>query len=717
MYQTQANQQQLPVPFDTWDQSTVNNALPQGNDVWPQLNIPQSVGGEAVGQIVCELRAMMQSRLGRTPLHTFAYNLLSQNRFNNQMFTNWCQRTVDFVEFLVVAQYNNPGVAISKAVAKIYYGILAVTAGEYPQVGQMLDQATYNQLLGAGKEFEDIMNDIKAFHMAGRQPQGYSQQGGYGGQPMGGQPMGGQPATPQGYGGGGYNAPQGYGGQPMGGPSRGSQLPPVGAAPRPQQMPQAAPPGYGTQHGTQPSPTATSATPAAGRYMDEPEPATPSGWSSNGGFTQPSQPAQPTAAPVEPAPVQQVDEGDAPKSIEDVVMDPFFFIPRGQDIDHDRPYDHFYNPGGVEIAPAHLSKWTRTKGSETPYPIGHDPQQFVLFHVHWPDGVVHEKVVKWSSDMDYLKHEINDKLRGMKIKPEGKVIASQHKITDYDELDIPAEDLEATVSGPLDVAAELNPVAVTTLFSASSDLENELMARVQLIEDLGLPKDTKTLPAYEYISGCLYPIELDKDVEDKLFSATESRGLVSVARRLHKLMVDGGLPIRYYRFFNERLTKGLNSVLADNLALPNLNVDSFVDDVDELYDVLQHGTKYDPAYVKVLDSQTSAFMKRWFNLAYEQTEGDEAQGQLNLFEEVVNLQTRWTTEEISSLNLTPKEPVLISQSAHAKLYQVLKTMVERHLDNGNLPGTRLRIISVDGHYYEVIRGWLVEGSILLKDLG
>jgi hypothetical protein len=707
MYNTQANR--LPVPFDQVDQSTINHALPQGNDVWPQLNVPQSLGGPVVGQIISEFRALAQSRINKTPLHTFAYNLLAINRFDNRTFSDWCQRAVDFTEFLVVEQHNNPTVALGKAVSKIYFGFLAITAGEYPAVAQQLDPNTHQELLRAGEEFTYIMNDIKAFHMAGRQPQPPA--GGYGGQPNMGYP---QNPGYGGAGGGGYG-----GGTPMGSNygvgynARPNQLPPVGAAPRPAQ----APSGYGapTAPHQQPRQTTATPTPAAGRYMDEPENSpTPQSWSSDRGFSIPTQAT--TTVPDAPAPEPEY-EGTPPANLDQVVMDPFVFVPRGMSIDQERPYDHFYNPGGVEIVPAHLSEWERTVGSDNPYPQGYDPEEYVLFHVRWPDGVVQEKIVKWDIDMDYLKHEIDDRLRGLKIKPEGKVIASKHKITDYDDLGIDQETLEEKITGPLDVSSELNPVAVNTLFSASSDLENEMLAQAQLIEDLGLPKDTDKLPAYEYTSGCLYPIDLPKEVEDKLFAVTESKGLVGVAKRLQNLLNSGDLPVRYYRFFNDRLTKGLNVVLADNLAMPGVDVDSFVDDVEELYDLFSHNSKYDSGLTTVLDSQTSAFLKRWFNLAYEEVEGEDGRGQFSLFEEVVNLQTRWTTEEISSLNLTPNTPVLISQSTHAKLYQVVQTMIKRHLENGNLPGCRLRLVSVDGHYYELIRGWLVENSILLKDLG
>ncbi len=708
MYQSQA--QQPPVPFDQVDQNTFNHNLPQGNDVWPQLNVPQPLGGPIVGRIISEFRALAQSRVmthNATPLHMLAYNLMSQNYFNNQLFSDWCQRAVDFAEFLVVVQRNSPDVAVQKAVMKIYRSFLAVTAAEYTVVAQQLDQRTYNDLLEASREFQDIMNDIKAFHANGRQaqPPGYG-----GGQPYGGG-YGGQPAQPYGMPqGGGYGMGGGYG---QGGAG---QLPPVGAAPRPAPAPAPAPAGYGQTGQTVQPGTVGRGSPSAGRYVDDVEPVKPQSWSSGTGMGQGHTPTQ-TTAPAQPEPVVQDEpEGIPPANLDAVVMDPYAFVPKGKTIDRERPYDHFYNPGGVEIVPAHLSKWKRTKGSETPYAIGHDPEEYVLFHVRWPDGVVQEKIVTWDIEMDYLKHEINDKLRGLKIKPEGKVIASQHMITDYDALDTTTEVLETKVEGPLDVQSELNPVQIATLFSASSDLENELMARSQLIEDLELPADTKKLPAYEYTSGCLFPIDLPKEVEQKLFAVTESKGMVGVAKRLQNLVESGELPVRYYRFFNERLTKALNTVLADNLALPNLKMDSFVDDVEELYDVFKHSSKYDSDLVTVLDSQTPMFLKRWFNLAYEQTEGD-GDGQLSLFEEVVNLQTRWATEEIASLNLTPEQPVLISQTTHAKLYEVLLSMVRRNTDKGNLPNCRLRIVSSDGHYYEVIRGWLVEGSILLKDLG
>lgn len=700
------------VPHDRWDESTINPNLPHGNDVWPQLRLPPNVNGEMAGQAVIELRTLAQSRLGSTPLHNLAYNLLSQNHFNNSTFTEWCQRAVDFTEFLMVAQPHGGGSPVSKAVQKLYFGFLAVTGGTYPNIVGMLRPEVAEALNQSGAELRDILYDIQQFQQQGRRPPTPQ----YGGQqqapaspptpwaqnPMGGN-RGGQlpPVQPGGMGshGYGYNAPRGPVGnmsptpyQPSGGQMAGQYNTPVGEGPRP----------------------------TGGRYADEPV----ESWNA----TQPTEktgPADWMRGYVTPEPSRPVPEDDAkaPLTVDDVDMNPWETVPTGVTIDPKRSFDHFYNPGGVEIKPAHSSGWVRTTGHTRPYAQGYDPKQHCMFHVKWPDGVVEEKLTEWSHDMNYLKHELNDALRGMKLKPTGRVVASTHSIVDYDQLPESTDKqiLETVVKGPLDTQSEVTPVVLDTLFSTSSELENEQAARANVIAELHLDESTTNVPAYEYVSGKLYPIMVSETTERALLDLVAKKSHVVLADGLRHMAESGDLAVRYYRFINDRLTTAFNGVLRDNLSMGNLTMDSYADDVEEM--VAHIRVKYGAELVTVINSQTQAFLKRHLNLAFEAVdeadvvEGEEPERQqLCLFEECVNLQTRWSVEEIASVGLTNDEAVLISETSHSHLWEVMLSMIARNKKAENLPHCSLRLITADGVYYEVLRGWLVQDSVLLKKI-
>jgi hypothetical protein len=705
MYNTQA---QLPVPFDRWDESTINHNLPAGNDVWPQVQLPPNLDPTVMARIAAEFRTMAQSRLGRSPLHNFQYNLFSQNRFGNPMYTEWVQRAADFTEFLVVAQNNAPDVAIPKAVGKIYRASLAITGGQYPQVAQMIDQGMYAELLRAGEELNDIVRDVTAFQQAGRRPMvaqpnvGYAnyQQPVYGGY---------QPAPQPAY--GGYQAPQA------------GMLPPVGSPsqyrPQPANM---APSGYQTApvYQTPVSNGAPRAGGAAGRYVDEPATPAPTSWDASRptDFSQttispPSFNAQPAVA-VQP---EVIPDLPIPKDVDEVEMNPHYYVPTGKAIDPERPFDVIYVPGGAEVRPAHLSGWKRTRSAERPYALGYDPTMFVLFHVKWPDGVVHEKVVEWEPEMEYLKHEINAELRGAKIRPKGKIVANYRNIVGTDEAPKPVEDVKLTLDHDLLEQGEVSPVELDGIITTSTELESEVEARKQVIEQLGLDADTPVVPAYQYQTARLYSLDVSEEAEERLLELANAGSLVEVAEGLDELLNTSVLPLRYYRFINERLTAAVNAVLADNLSLDAVSIDSFTADMADLLDYLKQ--KQGEAVVTVFNSQTRAFLKRWLNFCYENVEVAESEeaaavrSPFGLIDECVNLQTTWSSEQIASLNLG-KEPVLISQSTHPKISNALTEFVGRLARNGQLAGKHLRLITTDGVYLEVLRGWLIEKSVLLK---
>ena len=88
-YQQQQPVQQLAgIAYNMVDQSTFNQNLPMNNDapiqVQPSPWLNQQGAQQMLGMAVGLFRQRLQDRSNRTPLHCWAYNRISQNRFQNQ---------------------------------------------------------------------------------------------------------------------------------------------------------------------------------------------------------------------------------------------------------------------------------------------------------------------------------------------------------------------------------------------------------------------------------------------------------------------------------------------------------------------------------------------------------------------------------------------------------------------------------------------------------
>ena len=702
MYQQAGPSNNLPVPHDRVDQSTFSRYLPQQNDVFPPIQPPPTLDVPTLNLIPGKFRERMQASASKSPVNTFAYNLLSQNYFNNQIFTEWVQRVADFVEMLIVCQGEAPQQAVDKAVVFIYRCMLAGLVSQYQALMQLLPPALMTEIQQAARDLQDVIVDINAFHQRGRTPPpqanpGYAQStqmGGYGNQPQ---------------------AP-GYGPQPGYGPTmqqgyqpHGQQLPPVtgrtptGAAPQPYQASVNQP---STQH-QGPRGIATGGRYGADStpYQPTPAPTQPtSTWT--GGQTpnvaQPVTPMQPQ--PTTPQPTSVMTEENVPMSLDDIDLESY--RARGSD----GPYDHVILPGGVEAIPYHKSPWTRTRTADKPYAVAYDPQTYALFHIKWPDGLVEEYLVRFDTmaEMNYLKHEIDAELRGTKIKPDGKVVASTYMVKDMDTEPKPVEEVKKSLDEGVATKDSIDPVILDGEFTGSSDLDNEVEARHQIVEQLGLKETPESLPGHEYTSVKLHAIDVSKEGRERLEMLATTDSLIGLAQGFIEGLNDGVISLRYYRFFDARFTRMINQALTENMGLEDIEIDSFMEDIGELFEYLTD--HYGDAMAQVLKDQTKALLNSWFNLREEDTDGDI---RLSLVDTYVNLQLSWSAEALVSLPLSNGEPLLLS-SVHPNLMKVVRNQLNRRAKEGGLGGKTFRLITADGVYLTVLRGWLVENAVLIK---
>lgn len=674
---------QLPVAYNQVDASCFNNSLPHGNDKWPQVNFLPGADQQLGGFAIATFRAYAQTRAQKSPIHCFCYNLLQLNQFNNQVWQSWCQYVVDFCDFLQRGQGQPPAQAADKAAARIYQCMLATTIQQYPAIRQFLDAGTQTGLNDAAALAGQITNDINQWKMrvqSGGMPQqmGMPVMGMAGGQVMGMTNQNAQAFAVTGVGQTpGYNNPAGPAN--TGGDS-GMLL--------------------GSNTPSKPTSSWPSVAPT-GQIAAQPQGMAP---------MNKQQPAASTSG-------QQSDIVDhnhkAPASVEDVVIDPNYYVPRGHVVNPDRPFDVIRNPGGVEIRPAHLVKWKRTVGSDTPYAKLYNPNTHICFLVKWADGVVKEAVVSLTPEMDYLKHEINEELRRKAMRPKGLNVPLQ-KYTVSDDLSVKTvEQTKQALDEGVITKEHLSPVAVEGYLTGTTDLENEAMARAAVMSGLDL-QEGDALPPHEYITAQMHELDINEDCYNALRKFKDYTTPQEVVGGLKALVESGLLSLRYFTFINQRLTKNTNEFLRDSLSLETIQIEDYFEDGVALgpYLANKRGKDYETVYV----GNTQSIVGRSLSLASEEQEAAEGEAtsiSYCIVDEYLNFQLGVPSEELSNLNLT-KEACLVSPISHPNIIGALRAMTERARSLDGTHRFRMRLVTSDGFYYNVVVGKLVKGALLLK---
>lgn len=676
--------------FNAVDQSTFNPNLPNNNDAVPQIQASQWLQNPQAQQMLAMslgiFRLRLQERAARSPLHTWAYNAISTNRFQNPVWNDWGNRLAAFLEFLSVvpsqAQQNPPNVAVPKAADTMFKCYLATCAAQQPQLYQFIAQdqsmtselQKYSQLSGA------IMQDIQAYRqgrMASQQQQQvpYAQQQAYG-----------QPVNM------GYGQPQ-----------QAHQTPLQSMAVQPQAAYSVQP--MAIQASTGPGNTGMDyGIPAA-----EPLPVAPL----QNVLAQPNKPLNPvetygvSIAPVDTvaplAPVYAVEELDRPipASAAEVIMEPHYHTPVGFEVDEERAFDIIHSPGGVITRPAYQVKdWVVTRNDTFVYTQLVDPQRYIRFYTKWPDGMVQENIVEITPMMNYLQHEIDADLRRAAHQPDGKVVQKQlaiHKEINNMKTITEVKELMLT--------DEHQPVRMLVEFQGSTDMENEVEARKLLRQDLNLSKDD-TLPAHEYRSSRTHLIDLDDASFEALMTTLDSNDLAAVAKDLTMHLRKGVLTPRMYNFINKRLTEETNSFLKDAMS-QEVRIDDFVEDVIPLMD---HLATLDGKYVVMLKEATALLLSRSVQLHRSEDEDNGVVYSIN--DSFVNLQTGWNLADLSDGKLSD-EAQLVSGFTHQALIDAIKGMLGRATPAERILH-RFRVITLDGAYLEIFKGVLVQNAFMFK---
>lgn len=699
---------QLPVPFDQIDQSTFNGNLPNGNDIVPNITLSQQMmqNQQVALQAIGYFRAIAQSTAQKTALHAFCYNLLSQNRFQNQIFTQWCQNLITFLELLIIAKGYNTKDGIEMACQRMYEAFMSMAWNEYKNagLGPHVPNGMWQSLDKGLQLYTTIMQDNQKYLQHGaaafqqQQFNGFNNNNGsFNSNNTGGFNNGGFNNN----GTSGGNLPRINAGAVTGSFGNNNQ--------RQTGMPLS---GFGNNT------NATSS--AAGGFYDEPivesKPLQPVEEISSDVYSQyPSQDYPPINQNSGPAPtmnsnftqqqsqLDEVTDLPIPLNIDEVVIDPTYFQPVGHKLNLEDLFGLIFNPGGIEIRPAHRSGWDITLGDDMPYGISVDPGTCVLFHVRFPDGTVKEKSVEWTEPMNYLRHELNTELRRRAQRPNGIAVETSMPISTIGGDVVTSKDLEVIKSevgldGPI-----TNPIIIDGFFSGSTDLEvrDAVLDTLSELLETEFSKDYP-IPAHEYVSLNTHVLRLTEEEFDEIDALSKCADLARVALEL-KEMGEAGMDDHKYRFLAARLTKSVNRFMKENMSL-NIDIDDYVTELPDLLDYL--ATNKGPRYVEIIKKGATDILRK--AISVERTDAGFA-----VIDYTVNFQLGWNLDQLASLNIHSGKPVLVSVASHPTILESLRGMIKRQ-GAENIDARTLRLITADGAVLELIRGYLVDKAMLLK---
>lgn len=629
-------------------QQGLPNQLPFQIPYQPKTPAQQELLQPAVGLFVQQL----QDNAGRNGARTFAFNMLSQNGYQNGEFTAAVESVVEYAEMLVQAMQYPPNEAIQQASKEIAQILSCLYVTKFPQLEQMLPPGGMNQIsqdLQRGQDIQAAVEQNRRTQSAGggnymNHPRAQQQQ--WGGPQQNNQMQWGgpQPQQPQQqytqsvWGGGqpqGRPMPQQQGG-PFGVPGGGNPVQPqnqgnmgmqgTGGGMFQEQAPQQ--PNSQGMGGMRRSSLTTRKHPAVAQSMDD------QGYQNhqnpgnaqqdfqnaqqfNGNYThqpvpqQPQQPQQPNAwsnrnfnqVEMETGPAENFDDQPFPNA--DAPVSPAQAVPN-----EERPWDYIVDPKtGSEMVPAHLSNWERTWSIDRPHPLAYDHTTHVKFHIRNANGVVIEDVVPKEPSMDYLTHETDHRLKGGLPLRQG-----EEKVVPLDELLGKAEDVKEAVvlkddldeEGLKDIKATKKPLVIPGPFFATSGFEAECLVNDQLVKEDLVEESNKRPLQYDFVQVVPFSNKelkakdgdksRDTDLEQILQTLLKLESVNQYHGYLKQLNEKTTVPRQAINFLNENSTRAVNEALQAGLGL-TWKIGSFLDDWEELMEtfVIKHGDEQGPA--------------------------------------------------------------------------------------------------------------------------
>lgn len=264
-----------------------------------------------------------------------------------------------------------------------------------------------------------------------------------------------------------------------------------------------------------------------------------------------------------------------PASKGDIVIDPFYF---GKPTFEDRPFDEFFNPGGILIfSRQHFlrKKQAKTALLDWKKPLeAFNPYTHVAFVAIFPNGKLEDIVVPVTKDMDYLTHELRGELRAAnRLRLDG-IVKEDQELPTYTR-NFPQQKTDLTAD------------EATSTFSMVSDLEiGDPMAALTIAEQSAAKAtDGNTIPA-NLVYTTVMPLDIAVVGKSNMLavkSLKDCNTFVEVATRLVQLRNDDVISLITFNRIDALLKEHFNRLTFDTYG-SNMRIGKnvfFVDAIEE----------------------------------------------------------------------------------------------------------------------------------------
>lgn len=374
-----------------------------------------------------------------------------------------------------------------------------------------------------------------------------------------------------------------------------------------------------------------------------------------------------------------------------------------------------------QLIPLEQVKWSPSENY--PHPPAYNPEAYAMFVRIAADGSM-EPVIKKKEELpvDFTRHQVgtfgarpkNLDLKGRADQLE-RIQSGVQQINDQDTPK-PAEGAEPVVL-PFNSLIRPDPL---------SEVSNEAAWMVAELERLTKRVDER-IPDIYRVHGQIYQAIVGTQNETAYvrgFGACDT--FIELREKLNASVnrVSGAL----WSAVNHRMTRALNRTIKENLSIPGLRIDSFVEDIEDLIKLVE--SRYGEVVLGALTKHQAALIRRTLGsfgdeeateeaAAYMQ--GDEFQGEgapkvtfivSNVSFTLLNC---WSYE--LNLQLQPKTSSVVIETFTPMVYQLVKGLFEAQstLEFESAHGefdTHL-IKTLDGRVLEAQRGFLNDEYFVL----
>ncbi len=415
------------------------------------------------------------------------------------------------------------------------------------------------------------------------------------------------------------------------------------------------------------------------------------------------------------------------------------------------------------MRPAFLAAdWDKPTTDPThPYLLAYDPSKYIMVHSRDPQGKILQHPIEWVPEMDYLKHELNEKLYGQE-KARREVTSDKVKVYDWNLVRAltPKGSGVAEVDNTLKEGLDSGEMKVTdlksfepdvTAYITANDLKSGLdqadtMLRLEHREKLG----SKTRELYFRFIKVVLAEDLIQVVQLDTLKTLQS--LDDLHASMEEIWPNTGKVDEDESFtvVNGRITAAVNDALRDRMGLSNWNIDSFYSDWKDLLVELEK--VYGDSYNKILTGEAGAELIResLHTLNREEVKQYLKQTKSDLSSAQDEAEAEETETETETETLPKNEEAadgsdeicLFTEQVSVTILPIDRSEIEVDLSEGNLitpeytPGLYDTLTSIlkrttsaevgyrhrylltrDRKLLEVCKGLLMDDAILLFDRG